>query len=83
MPFFVITVRSVASQKHPDVEYLMIDGWSSDGTVQVGEVHQYPPILCCSQSRTDAMHKGLSCAMGAVVGFLDAVLCSCRSWANP
>lgn len=69
------TVRSVASQSHPDVEHLVIDGRSTDGTVQVVETHRHPNLVLTSEPDKgiyDAMNKGLSRATGEVVGFLNA-----------
>lgn len=69
------TVRSVASQSHPDVEHLVIDGRSTDDTVQVVEAHRHPNLVLSSEPDKgiyDAMNKGLSRATGEVIGFLNA-----------
>lgn len=69
------TVRSVASQSHSEVEHLVIDGWSADGTVQMAEAHRHPNLVLSSEPDKgiyDAMNKGLSRATGEVIGFLNA-----------
>jgi glycosyltransferase involved in cell wall biosynthesis len=69
------TVRSVASQSYPDVEHLVIDGRSTDGTVQAVEAHRHPKLVLSSEPDKgiyDAMNKGLSRAKGEVIGFLNA-----------
>lgn len=69
------TVCSVANQTHPDVEHLVIDGRSTDGTVQVVEAHRHPNLVLSSEPDKgiyDAMNKGLSRATGDVIGFLNA-----------
>lgn len=69
------TVRSVVSQKHPDIEHMVIDGWSTDETVQVVEAYKHPNLVLTSEPDKgiyDAMNKGLSRATGDVIGFLNA-----------
>ena len=69
------TVRSVASQTHPDVEHLVIDGQSIDCTVQVVEAYRHRNLVLSSEPDKgiyDAMNKGLSRATGEVIGFLNA-----------
>lgn len=69
------TVRSVASQTHPDIEHFVIDGRSTDDTVQVVEAHRHPNLVLTSEPDNgiyDAMNKGLSRATGDVIGFLNA-----------
>ncbi len=69
------TLRSVASQTYPDIEHLVIDGLSTDDTVQVVEAHRHPYLVVSSEPDDgiyDAMNKGLSRATGEVIGFLNA-----------
>lgn len=72
------TLRSVNAQTHADVEHIVIDGASRDGTVQtVREVGRRVAVLVSEpdQGIYDAMNKGLSRATGEVVGFLNADDC--------
>ncbi len=68
-------IQSIAQGKTPDVEYLVIDGASTDGTLDI--VRQYPELVDKLISEPDggifdAMNKGLSNAAGDYVAFLNA-----------
>ncbi|MDH3639184.1 MAG: glycosyltransferase [Gammaproteobacteria bacterium] len=69
------TLRSVVSQDHPDVEHIVVDGASVDGTLEV--LNRYRPHLAQLVSEPDsgiyaAMNKGWRLARGEVIGFLNA-----------
>lgn len=69
------TIRSVASQTYNDVEYIIVDGLSTDGTV--GIIKKYPNIVSKWISEKDngiydAMNKGVGLATGDVIGILNA-----------
>lgn len=69
------TLKSVAAQTHPDVEHIVIDGASSDGTLDVVRVHGSHVSKLVSERDEgiyDAMNKGLGLATGEFVGFLNA-----------
>jgi len=69
------TVRSVATQTHPDIEHLVIDGKSTDATVEVVEANRHPSLVLSSEPDKgiyDAMNKGLDRASGDIVCFLNA-----------
>lgn len=72
------TLRSVLAQSYGDWEHIVVDGGSSDDTMQV--VRRYEPLY---QGRLrwisepdggiyDAMNKGLAMAAGDVVGLLNS-----------
>lgn len=66
-------LRSVVRQSHGDIEHIVIDGGSTDGTM--GIVNGYRDMLAVVLSEPDkgyvhAMNKGLALAKGDVVGFL-------------
>lgn len=68
-------LRSVASQTHPDVEHLVIDGGSNDGTQAIVTSHcQRVSTFLSEPDRGiyDAMNKGLIRASGDIIGFLNA-----------
>jgi glycosyltransferase involved in cell wall biosynthesis len=71
-------IQSVISQEYVDVEYIIVDGQSSDGTVQIIEKsarEQKSKIRFISEKDNgiyDAMNKGIRMASGDVVGFLNA-----------
>ena len=68
-------IQSVASQKCRDLEYLVIDGMSSDGTAEAVERHR-PHIDQSIRENDcgiyDALNKGVAAATGDIVGFLHA-----------
>ena len=68
-------LQSVADQDWPHVEHIVIDGGSTDGTLDV--IERFRPGLACVVSEPDegiydAMNKGLACVTGDVVCFLNA-----------
>lgn len=68
-------IQSVLEQDHPDIEYLIIDGNSTDGTQEIVQsfgdrVSQF--VSEPDQGIYDAMNKGLKLATGEVVGILNA-----------
>lgn len=69
------TIQSVLNQTYNDVEYIIIDGASTDKTVDI--ITQYKDKLSCFISEPDkgiydAMNKGISKATGDIVGILNA-----------
>lgn len=69
------TLDSVAMQTHPDLEHIIIDGASSDGTLDVVRQHGKHAMRVLSEPDRgiyDAMNKGLALATGDLVGFLNA-----------
>ena len=75
----VATIRdaidSVLSQDYPGIEYIVIDGGSTDGTADV--VRSYGSRIASYVSERDggiydAMNKGLELARGDVVGMLNS-----------
>lgn len=68
-------MQSVFSQDYTDVEYIIIDGSSTDGTLEI--IEKYRDRVSCIQSAPDngiydAMNKGIAIATGDVVGILNA-----------
>jgi glycosyltransferase involved in cell wall biosynthesis len=68
-------LRSVDEQREVDVEHLVIDGGSTDGTLEVLDRYQRPWRQVVSErdgGMYEAMNKGIRLATGAVVGFLNS-----------
>jgi glycosyltransferase involved in cell wall biosynthesis len=69
------TMESVWSQTYPNVEYIVIDGGSTDNTIEVIKEHE-SRISCWSSGKDkgiyDAMNKGLQKATGKWVNFMNA-----------
>jgi glycosyltransferase len=69
------TLTSVAAQGHSNLEYIVIDGASSDGTPEIVRQHGAKVHTVLSEPDRgiyDAMNKGLALATGDLVGFLNA-----------
>jgi glycosyltransferase len=68
-------IRSVLDQTHPDVEYIVIDGGSRDGTVDAIKKHKGHISKFISEpdrGMYDALNKGIKLASGEIIGFLHA-----------
>lgn len=66
-------LESVARQDHPDIEHLIIDGGSKDGTLSVVEGYRRPGLRVISEPDKgiyDALNKGLRLATGDLIGFM-------------
>lgn len=69
------TILSVLSQTYQDIEYIIIDGGSTDGTVDI--IHKYSERLFYWISEPDkgiydAMNKGMDMATGSWINFMNA-----------
>lgn len=69
------TLQSVAAQTLAQVEHIVIEGGSQDGTVGVVQKHSARVARLLSEPDEgiyDAMNKGLRLASGDIIGFLNA-----------
>ena len=69
------TLCSVASQTHPDIEHIVVDGGSTDGTLDIIQRHRGRVATFISEPDRgiyDAMNKGIAAATGDIVGTLNA-----------
>jgi glycosyltransferase involved in cell wall biosynthesis len=69
------TMQSVFSQTYPGIEYILIDGGSTDGTVNIIKKYESKISLWISerdQSIYDAMNKGIRLAKGELIGMINA-----------
>ena len=68
-------IESVVGQNYPDIEHIIIDGGSTDNTLQIIDRYRSAVSLIISepdQGIYDAMNKGIKLATGQVVGTLNA-----------
>ena len=65
------TIRSVASQTYRDIEYIVVDGGSTDRTNEIVKKHSNVVSVHISEKDNglyDAMNKGIKLATGDVIG---------------
>lgn len=73
--FLEQTIRSVLLQGYPNLEYIIIDGGSTDGSLDI--IRKYDPWLSYWESVKDrgqshAINKGFSQANGIIFGWLNS-----------
>lgn len=69
------TIKSIISQKNQDIEYLLIDGKSSDGTLQrAKKFHNKIDKIISAKDRGiyDAMNTGIKNSSGKYIGFCNS-----------
>jgi glycosyltransferase involved in cell wall biosynthesis len=69
------TIKSVIAQSYPNIEYILIDGASSDGTQTI--ISKYERAIAVYTSEKDegiydAMNKGVAAATGDIIGILNS-----------
>lgn len=68
------TIRSVLSQDYPNLEYIVMDGGSTDETANV--LNRYRRSLQWfrepDRGQSDALNKGMGLATGEILGFINA-----------
>ena len=73
------TLESVAKQDYPHVEHVVMDGGSTDGTIEI--LKQFPHLRFVSEKdegHYHAMNKGIQMACGDAIGILNADDCYCE-----
>lgn len=72
------TIKSVIGQSYSNVEYIIIDGASTDGTLDIIKKYENHIDVCVSEpdkNLYDAMNKGLGKATGDYVVFMNSGDC--------
>lgn len=70
------TIESVLTQDYPNVEYWVIDGGSTDGTVSILKEYEHDPrfhwISEKDKGQSDAINKGWSRCRGKIVAWINS-----------
>lgn len=72
------TIESVLFQTYPNIEYIVVDGFSKDNTVNILKEYEtrFNGRLCWVREKDsgmyDAMNKGIKMASGEVVGIINS-----------
>ncbi|MBK8020940.1 MAG: glycosyltransferase [Chloroflexi bacterium] len=69
------TIDSVLGQDFPDFEYLVVDGGSTDGTVDILKSYSDPRMRWISErdkGQTDALNRGLRMTSGEILTWINS-----------
>lgn len=72
-PYIEQSINSVLQQHYENFEHVIVDGGSTDGTVEI--LKRYPHLVWVSEpddGQSDAMNKGLKLSSGDVIVYLNA-----------
>lgn len=73
--FLESTIQSVLSQDYPNIEYIIMDGGSTDGSCKIIEKYAHQLTYWVSHpdnGQTDAINKGFSKASGEILAWLNS-----------
>lgn len=74
-PYIEQTMQSVLNQNYPNLEYIVIDGGSTDGTQQIVEKYRDKLAYYVSEpdkGMYDAINKGFAHATGDIIAWINA-----------
>jgi len=75
-PFLEKNLLSVRSQDYPNIEHIVVDGGSTDGTVEILKKYEGTYNLRWisepDEGHADAVNKGFAMAQGEIIGWLNS-----------
>lgn len=73
--FIEATIDSILSQNYPNLEYIIIDGGSTDNSVEIIKKYEKYLYFWCSETdkgQYDAINKGFSHSTGEIMAYLSS-----------
>ncbi len=74
--FIEETILSVKNQDYPDIEHIIIDGGSSDNTIEIlkkyDDIYNMQWVSEPDEGQADAVNKGFEMAEGDIIGWLNS-----------
>jgi glycosyltransferase involved in cell wall biosynthesis len=74
-PYLEETIESVFNQTYSNIEYIIMDGGSTDGSAEIIKRHQKKLAYWVSEKdrgQTDAINKGFAKAKGEILGWINS-----------
>lgn len=73
--FIEKTIRSVLQQQYPNLEYIIMDGGSTDNSVDI--IKYYSPLIsywksCPDGGQSEAINNGMNMASGDILGWINS-----------
>jgi len=72
--YIKMTIDSVLTQRYPNLEYIVMDGGSTDGTVEILESYgkKIKWISKGDSGQSDAINKGIKLSSGEIIGYINS-----------